>query len=326
LHYRPLGNSGLKVSVVSLGCNNFGDNAVAAPSGTRYGFMNLEQTRAVVDASLDAGINFFDTADVYGNGGSERLLGEIFRGRRQQVIIATKWGSGLDANGPIRWGTAKYIGQALDASLQRLQTDYVDLYQMHWPDPRTPIDETLAALTELKRAGKIRAIGSSHLRGWQVADTDWLARNRGYERFVSAQNHYSMLQRGAEAELLPACAHFNIGLLPYFPLENGLLTGKYRRHQPTVVDSRLAGRVIDPVTYDVIEALEHFAAQRGHSLLELAIAALAARPAVASVITGATRAEQIRANAAAADWQPDAADMSALDALLNSLPAGTDRH
>ena len=299
---------------------------MAAPSGTLYGFMNLEQTRAVVDAALEAGVNFFDTADVYGNGGSERLLGEILKGRRAQVIIATKWGSGLDVNGPVRWGARQYIRQALEASLQRLQTDYVDLYQMHWPDPRTPVEETLAALTELKGEGKLRAIGSSHLTGWQVADTDWIARNNGWERFVAAQNHYSLLQRGAEAELMPACAHFNVGLLPYFPLENGLLTGKYRRNQAADSGTRMAGRAIAPATFDVIEALERFAQERGHTLLELAIAALAMRPAVASVITGATRAEQIRANAAAAAWRPGAADMTALDALLNQFTAGANRH
>jgi aryl-alcohol dehydrogenase-like predicted oxidoreductase len=326
LQYRRLGNSGLTVSVVSLGCNNFGGKAVAAPSGTVYGLMNLDQTRAVVDAAIEVGVNFFDTADVYGNGGSEQLLGEIFRGRRGQVIIATKWGSGLDADGPVRWGTQQYIRQALEASLQRLQTDYVDLYQMHWPDPRTPVEETLAALTELKREGKIRATGSSHLTGWQVADTDWTARSKGLERFAAAQNHYSLLQRGAEAELIPACAHFDVGLLPYFPLENGLLTGKYRRNQSAVSGTRMAGRDILPATFDVIEALERFSQERGHTLLELAIAALAARPAVASVITGATRAEQIRANAAAAAWQPSAADMTALDALLNQFTASANRH
>jgi aryl-alcohol dehydrogenase-like predicted oxidoreductase len=322
LRYRQLGNSGLTVSVVSLGCNNFGGAPLSAPSGTRYGFMDLEQTRAVVDAAIDAGVNLFDTADVYGQGGSERFLGEIVKGRRQQVVIATKWGSGMEARHDIAWGSRRYIRQAIEASLQRLQTDYVDLYQMHWPDPRTPIEETLAALDELVREGKVRYAGSSHFSGWQVADSDWIARSSGRQRFVSAQNHYSLLQRAAERELLPACLRFGVGLLPYFPLENGLLTGKYRRGQAASGEGRMAGRPIDAGTFDLLEALEAFARERGHSLLELAIAALAARPAVGSVITGATRAEQIRANAAASEWQPTAGDLAALDALLQAHAPG----
>ena len=318
MRYRQLGNSGLTVSVVSLGCNNFGDAPVTAPGGTRYGFMDLERTRAVVDAAIDIGVNLFDTADVYGQGGSERFLGEILKTRRQQVVIATKWGSGLDDRPDIAWGARRYIRQAVNASLARLQTDYIDLYQMHWPDPRTPLEETLDALDELVRDGKVRYVGSSHFSGWQVADADWLARSRGCARFISAQNHYSLLQRAADAELIPACRRFGVGLLPYFPLENGLLTGKYRRGQVAAAGTRMAGRDVPASVFELIEALESFAQQRGHTLLELAIAALLARLEVGSVITGATRPEQIRANAAASDWQPSSGDLTDLDALLTA--------
>jgi aryl-alcohol dehydrogenase-like predicted oxidoreductase len=308
--------------VVSLGCNNFGGAPIVAPSGTVYGFMDLAQTRAVVDAALEAGINLFDTADVYGQGGSERLLGEILKDRRHQVVIATKWGSGLDARHDIAWGSRRYIRQAVEASLTRLRSDYIDLYQLHWPDPRTPLEETLSALTELVREGKVRYIGSSHFAGWQIADADWIARTRGHERFIAAQNHFSLLQRSAEAELLPACRRFGVGLLAYFPLENGLLTGKYRRDQTPASGARMAGRAISAATFDLLEALETFARERGRTMLDIAIGALAARPAVASVITGATKPEQIRANAAASAWQPGTDDMMALDQLLQSHVAG----
>ena len=319
MRYRQLGQSGLTVSVVSLGCNNFGGAPITVPGGSTYGFMDLAQTRVVVDAAIDAGVTLFDTADVYGQGGSERFLGEILAGRRHQVVIATKWGSGMDARPDIAWGSRRYIRQAVEASLQRLRTDYLDLYQMHWPDPRTPIAETIDALDELVREGKVRYTGSSHFAGWQVADADWIARSTGRVRFVAAQNHYSLLQRAADIELIPACLRFGVGLLAYFPLENGLLTGKYRRDNVAAAGSRMAGRTIPAQTFDVLEALEAFAKQRGHSLLELAIASLAVRPVVGSVITGATRPEQIRANAAAADWQPDTNDLAELDALLSHV-------
>ncbi len=322
MRYRQLGRSGLTVSVVSLGCNNFGGAPVTVPGGSTYGFMDLEQTRAVVDAAFDAGVTLFDTADVYGQGGSERQLGEILADRRQQVVIATKWGSGMAQRPGIAWGSRRHVRQAAEASLSRLRTDYIDLYQMHWPDPRTPVEETIDALDELVREGKVRYTGTSHFSGWQVADADWIARHHGRARFVAAQNHYSLLQRSADAELIPACLRFGVGLLPYFPLENGLLTGKYRRGRGAVAGSRLAGREIDARTYDVLDALERFATQRGRSLLELAIASLAARPVVGSVITGATRPDQIRANAAAADWLPTAADLTELDNLLDHTTAG----
>jgi len=322
MQYRQLGRSGLTVSVVSLGCNNFGGNASGAPGGTVYGLLDLEQTRSVVDAAFDAGITFFDTADVYAQGGSERLLGSILKDRRHQVVIGTKWGSGMEHRPDIAWGSRRYIRQAVEASLGRLQTDYIDLYQMHWPDPRTPVDETLAALHELVLEGKVRYIGSSHFTGWEVADADWLARQAGHERLISAQNHYSLLARQAEAELIPACTHFGVGLLPYFPLANGLLTGKYGRNKPMPTGTRLAGRVIDDATYDRIEALEAYAAERGRSILDVAIGALAANPVVASVITGATRPSQITANAQASTWQPTQADLEALYALLPAANGG----
>jgi aryl-alcohol dehydrogenase-like predicted oxidoreductase len=318
MEYRQLGNSELTVSLVGLGCNNFGGTAVNAPSGTVYGVMDLEQTRSVVDAAFDAGVTLFDTADVYGQGGSEIFLGKILANRRNQVVIATKWGSGLDARPDIAWGSRQYIRQACEASLRRLQTDYIDLYQMHWPDPRTPIEETLAALDELIKEGKIRYIGSSHLHGWQVADADWIARSKQLERFVSAQNHYSLMARSAERELIPACEKFGVGLLPYFPLENGLLTGKYRRQRSAPTGSRMSGRAINDNTFDLIEQLIAFSESRVRTLVDVAIGALAVHKAVSSVITGATKAAQIVANANAASWKPTREDLAALYAILDA--------
>lgn len=321
MQYRQLGRSGLTVSLVGLGCNNFGGKPIKAESGAVYGLMALDQTRAVVDAAFEAGVTFFDTADVYGQGGSEEQLGIILKDRRHQVVIGTKWGSGMENRPEIAWGSRRYIRQAVEASLRRLQTDYIDLYQMHWPDPRTPIEETLAALDELVQNGKIRYSGSSHFTGWQIADSDWIARSGGHARMIAAQNHYSLLERGAEAELIPACARFGVGLLPYFPLANGLLTGKYGRGKPVPEGTRLSGRPIADRTYDLLAALETFAAERGRSLLDLAIGGLAANAVVSSVITGATKAAQIIANAAAAAWQPTAQDRTALAELLERGPA-----
>jgi aryl-alcohol dehydrogenase-like predicted oxidoreductase len=270
----------------------------------------------VIDAAFDAGITFFDTADVYGGGGSEEQLGIILKDRRHRVVIATKWGSGMEHRHDIAWGSRRYIRQACEASLRRLGTDHIDLYQMHWPDPRTPIAETLAALDELVNEGKVRYIGHSHFTGWQVADADWIARDAGRERFVSAQNHYSLLERGAEAELIPACERFGVGLLPYFPLANGWLTGKYRRDRPAPEGARMAGRAISPRTYDIIEGLAAFAASRGRTMVDVAIGALLYRSAVACVIAGATRPEQATANAGAADWVATAQDMAELEQVL----------
>ena len=296
------------VSAVGVGCNAF---------GTR---IDGEETRAVVDAALEHGITLFDTADAYGNGASEELLGRALGSRRDEVVIATKFG--IAQEGPSHWGAfggRRYIRAAVEASLRRLGTDYIDLYQLHRPDPVVPMAETLAALTELVREGKVRYLGSSNLKAWQVTDAEWTARTGGSERFVSAQNEYSLYNRSAETELVPACESAGVGLLPYFPLAYGLLTGKYRRGEDApegtrLADSRQARRIAE-ADWDRIEALEAFARERGVSLLELAISGLAALPAVASVISGATRPEQVAANASALRWTPDAADLAALDEI-----------
>jgi aryl-alcohol dehydrogenase-like predicted oxidoreductase len=310
MRYRPLGESGLVVSVVGLGTNNF---------GSRIG---LDETRAVVDAAVDAGITLVDTADTYGNrGGSEALLGDVLKGRRDQVILATKFGMDMGgANGP-DWGargSRRYIRRAVEGSLDRLQTDWIDLYQYHAPDGVTPMEETLAALDELVREGKVRYVGSSNFAGWQVADTEAIARRHGCSRYISAQNSYSLLDRLAERELVPACVHYRVGLLPYFPLANGILTGKYRRGETPPEGTRLAARgsAVSDRQFDVLDALEQFARERGISLLHVAIGGLAALPAVASVIAGATRPEQVRANAEAGEWEPTAEDLAALNAIV----------
>jgi aryl-alcohol dehydrogenase-like predicted oxidoreductase len=306
MRYRQLGQSGLTVSVVGLGCNNFG------------GRIGLEESRAVVDAALDAGVTLLDTANIYGEagGGSEKVLGEILGSRRDRVVLATKWGNDMGEGPGVARGSRRYIRTAVEDSLRRLRTDWIDLYQLHRPDPLTPMEETLAALDELVKEGKVRYIGSSNLAAWQVADAEWIARDTGGERFISAQNHYSLLERGAEAELLPACVRFGVGMLPFFPLANGLLTGKHTRAAGPAAGTRMEGRRVRDTTWDTIEALDAFARDRGHSLLDLAIGALAARPPVASVIAGATKPEQVLANVAAGDWAPTAEDLDALDALL----------
>ncbi len=310
MRYRPMGRSGLMVSVVGLGGNNF---------GSRIG---LDETRAVVDAALDTGITLVDTADVYGNrGGSEALLGEVLKGRREDVVLATKFGMDMGgANGP-DWGargSRRYIRRAVEASLERLQTDWIDLYQYHIPDGVTPMEETLASLDELVREGKVRYLGSSNFAGWQVADTEAIARRNGRNRYISAQNSYSLLDRSVERDLVPACVHYGIGVLPYFPLASGILTGKYRRGEAPPEGTRLAsrGQAVTDRQFDVLEALEEFARQRGISLLHVAIGGLAAMPAVASVIAGATRPEQVRANSEAGEWEPPAEDLAALNAIV----------
>jgi aryl-alcohol dehydrogenase-like predicted oxidoreductase len=290
MEYRRLGDSGLVVSVVGLGCNNFGRR------------LDVGATRKVVDAALDAGVTLLDTADAYGE--SETFLGEVLQGRRDEVVLATKFGLHLGGElGPDRGarGSRWYVRRAVERSLRRLRTDHIDLYQMHRPDPATPVEETLAALTELVREGKVRYVGSSNFSAWQVADADWAARTRGLERFVSAQNEYSWLARGVEGELLPALQRFGVGLLPYFPLANGMLTGKYSRGGERPPGARLDGRddYLTDRRFDVVEALQGYAAQRGVGLLDVAVGGLAAQPAVASVIAGATSPEQVRANAAA---------------------------
>ena len=311
MRYRQLGDSGLTVSVVGLGCNNFRART------------SDEHARAVVDAAIDRGITLFDTADIYGGGGgSEELLGEVLGARRDQVVLATKFGMAMPDAGPEARGSRRYVRKAVRDSLRRLRTDWIDLYQYHEPDGVTPIEETVAALDELVREGLVRYVGSSNFSGWQIADADWAATSDGRERFVSAQNHYSLLERGAEAEVIPACEHYGIGQLPYFPLANGVLTGKYRRGQELPADSRLAGnrpraeKLLTEQTYDRVEALEKLAAERGVTLLHLAIGGLAAQPAVASVIAGATRPEQVHANADAGVWEPADDDLDAIDRIV----------
>lgn len=303
--HRPLGDSGLMVSVVGVGCNAFGAR------------IDLEQTRAVVDAAIDAGITLFDTADSYGDGASETLLGQALGSRRDDVVVATKFGMGPAAQAAGAHGSRRYVRRAVEESLRRLGTDHIDLYQLHRPDPITPVEETLDAMSELVAEGKVRYLGSSNLAAWQVVDADWVARSGGMQRFVSAQNEYSLYNRLAEDELVPACEAVGVGLLPYFPLAYGLLTGKYRRGEAAPTGSRLESQAarLEGADWDCIEALEAFARARDISMLTLAVGGLAAQPAVASVISGATRPEQVRANAEAGQWEPSLEDLAALDAL-----------
>jgi aryl-alcohol dehydrogenase-like predicted oxidoreductase len=300
MELRDLGESGLRVSRVGLGCNNFG------------GRLELEATRAVVEAALEAGVTFFDTAEAYGNGGgSERQLGEILEGRRDQVVLSTKFawqpGDGRAAPAAIR--------RSIEGSLGRLRTDHVDLYYLHRPDPDIPIGDTLVALDELIQAGKVRAIGCSNFSAEQLAEADRVAREQGTARFTVLQNHYNLLRRDDEAEVLPLCLKLGVAYITYFPLASGLLTGKYRRGQPAPEGARLAGRQIEDEQFDRIDALELFAEERGHTLHELAIAALASTPGIGSVIAGATKPEQVRSNAAAASWRLTEDDLRALSAM-----------
>ncbi|PPJ29137.1 aldo/keto reductase [Nocardia nova] len=310
---RRVGNSGLAVSVVGLGTNNFGMK------------LDLEQSRAVLHAALDHGINLIDTADSYGE--SERRIGEILQGTRDDVVIATKFGSDvrrLGGDNGEDWGargSRRYIRRAVEQSLRRLRTDWIDLYQLHRPDPATPIEETLSALDDLVHEGKIRYLGHSNFTGWQTADAEWTARTRRLERFISAQNEYSLLRRGIEADLVPALEHYGIGLLPYFPLASGLLTGKYKRGVPAPEGSRIQawGResALTDAAFDIVEQLEDFAAQRSSTVLDVAIGGLAAQPAVSSVIAGATSPEQVEANVRAGRWQPTAEDLAEIDRITS---------
>jgi aryl-alcohol dehydrogenase-like predicted oxidoreductase len=312
MRYRRLGGSGLVVSVVGVGCNNFGGRIDAA------------RAQEVVHAALDVGITLFDTADMYGEipGNSERALGAALGKRRDNTIVATKFGMDVrGAYGP-DWGaraSRRYLTRAVESSLRNLDTDYIDLYQLHTPDPETPIEETLSALDDLVHAGKVRYIGHSNFAGWQVADGAWTAQTRGMTPFISAQNRYSLIEREAERDVIPACQRFGLGLLPFFPLAHGLLTGKYRRGAAAPEGSRLDrvsySGVLDSAPWDKIEALERFATARGVTVLDVAIAGLAAQPAVASVIAGATSAEQARTNAAAIAWEPTPEDLTELNAI-----------
>ena len=299
---RQLGAGGPEVSVVGLGTNNFGSRLDYRPS------------LAVLDAALEAGVTLIDTADIYGQGRSEEHIGRALEGRRESVLVATKFGKPMDERPEEARGRPAYVRWALEGSLRRLRTETIDLYQMHEPDPSTPLEETLGVLDELVREGKVRWIGCSNVSAVEIEAGDRLARERGLTRFVSVQNEYSLLERAAEEDVLPACERLGIGFLPYFPLASGLLTGKYRRGE-VATEGRLAGREIPAERWQRVEALERFAAERGVSLLELAIGGLLAQPAVSCVIAGATTPEQVRANVAAGAWQPSPADAEALRAL-----------
>jgi aryl-alcohol dehydrogenase-like predicted oxidoreductase len=311
LETRPVGGGVLQLTVVGIGCNNFGRRLDAAGAAR------------VVHAALDAGITFFDTADLYGSGRSEEMLGAALKGRRNDAVIATKFGH--PDNPPGHTGASRaWIRVAVEDSLRRLDTDWIDLYQVHEPDPATPIEETLETLTELVSEGKIRAAGSSNVLGWQVADDDWAARTRGLTRFVTAQNRYSLLDRAVEEDVIPACEHFDVGMIPFSPLGNGLLTGKHRRGQGAAPGTRLAqsaeaaARWLTDRNFDIVEGLEGYASERGVSLLDVAIGGLAAQPQVVSVIAGAMTPEQVQANAAAGRWRPSATDLEALDRITSA--------
>jgi aryl-alcohol dehydrogenase-like predicted oxidoreductase len=297
-----MGVDGPEVSVVGLGTNNF---------GTR---IEYDAARAVVDAALEHGITLFDTADIYGQGLSEDFIGRALEGRRDRVRIATKFGKPMNARPDDSRGRRDYIRWAVEGSLRRLRTDVIDLYQMHDPDESTPIEETLAALHELVEEGTVRFIGSSNYSAAQIEEADRVAWERGLTRFVSAQNHYSLVEREIEDDILRTCERLGIGMLPYFPLASGLLTGKYERGVPAT-EGRLAGRDIPEERWDRLESLQRFADERGLSLLTAAIGGLAAMPAVASVIAGATKPEQVAANVAAGEWEPTPQDLEALRAL-----------
>jgi aryl-alcohol dehydrogenase-like predicted oxidoreductase len=312
MELKNLGRSGLQVSLVGLGCNNFG------------GRLDKEQTAAVVQRALDAGITLFDTADVYGGRGpSEEFLGAALRGHRHDVIIATKFASPM-GEGPLMSGTSRrYVFAAVEASLRRLGTDYIDLYQVHFPDPRTPLGETMRALDDLVRQGKVRYVGCSNYAGWQVVESQWLARTHHLTPFISAQNQYSLLDRRIERELVPACNAHGLGILPYFPLANGFLTGKYRSGEAPPEGTRLAeagaraDAILNERNFATLAKLEAFAEARGRGVLDVAIAWLANQPHVGSVIAGATKPEQVEQNARAGEWKMTADELAEVDAITS---------
>jgi aryl-alcohol dehydrogenase-like predicted oxidoreductase len=308
MRYRPLGNSGLVVSVVGLGCNNFG------------GRLDVSRSRVVIDAAMDAGVTLLDTAEAYGAGRSEEILGEVLAGRRDQVVIATKFGGHGDMGyGPAAGakGGRSYIRRAVEHSLHRLRTDYIDLYQLHRPDLVTPIEETITALTELVQAGLVRYVGHSNFSAEQIATASAAARELRAVPFISAQNHWSLLERAGEQDVVPAARQFGLGVLPYFPLANGLLAGKIRRGVPPAEGTRLAGRdgYITGAKLDIVEAIAEWSQQHGRTMLEVAIGGLAAQPGCSSVIAGATSADQVRANAAAGEWVPEASEHAEINKL-----------
>ncbi|MCW2816597.1 MAG: aldo/keto reductase [Nocardioides sp.] len=314
MEHRPLGDSGLMVSAVGIGCNAFSRR------------VDLAGVRDVLDAATDVGVTLLDTADIYGDpaGGSEELIGEAMQGRRDDFVLATKFGMDMrgaygDDHG-VR-ASRRYVRRAVEESLRRLRTDHIDLYQLHEPDPVTPVEETLSVLTDLVQEGKVLYLGCSNFAGWQVADADWTSRSAGLERFVSVQNRYSLLDRSIEDEVVPACEQYGLGILPFFPLEYGLLTGKYRRGQAAPQGSRASSAPapwLERADWDRIEAVEAYAAARDLEAIDVAIAGLAAQPAVSSVIAGATSGEQVRRNAAALRWEPSEADLVELDEITGA--------
>jgi aryl-alcohol dehydrogenase-like predicted oxidoreductase len=309
MEYKTLGKSGLQVSVTGLGCNNFGMR------------IDKDQTKVVVDKAIELGVTLFDTANIYGGTKSEEFLGAALGDRRKSIVLATKFGVTM-GQGPLNGGgSRRHVIQACEDSLRRLQTDYIDLYQYHFRDPKTPVEETLDALNDLVHAGKVRYIGSSNVTGWMVADDDWTARSHHLTPFVSAQNEYSLMNREVEKEVVPACKKYGLGLLPYFPLASGLLTGKYQRGEKPPADSRLAAwgprgeRMLSDQNFDIVEKLQAFAAERGKTMLDLAFGWLASHDYVPSVIAGATKPEQVEANVKAAAWVLTADEMAEVDKL-----------
>lgn len=315
---RPLGTTGIKVSALGLGCNNFGLR------------MGVEDSREVIYAALDCGVTFFDTADVYGNrGGSETALGRYLGDRRKDVFIASKFGNPMDEAGTMKGGSRRYVTSAAEASLKRLKTDWIDLYQMHRPDPATPVEETMRALDDLVKQGKIRHIGFSQLAGWELADRHWIARHHQLTSVTAVEIEYSLLNRDPERELVPAMQEYDVGLLPFYPLASGLLTGKYKKGAPMpqgtrfTEDKSYSNLFMTEPNWMKLEKLEGFCVARGRSLLELALSWLAAQPVVLSVIAGATRAEQVKRNAKAIDWALTAAELAEIDGITGKpLPGG----
>ena len=313
---RNIGQSGLRVSVVGLGCNNFG------------GRIDLEATRAVVHKAFDLGITLFDTADVYGNrGGSERFLGEILGEMRDQIVLATKFAIPMDDDGRRKGASRSYIFKAALDSLKRLKTDYIDLYQLHRPDPLTPIEETLSALSDLVRRGMVRYVGCSNLPAWQVVEAQLIAKSMGLEAFISCQDEYSLLVRDAERDLIPMARKYGVGLLPYFPLASGLLSGKYRKDQPLPEGARLSAnpqnQYFTERNWGIVESLIAFSEARGHTILELALSWLAAQPVVPSVIAGATRPEQLEQNVKGVSWTLSKEELEEIDQItrMSETPA-----
>jgi aryl-alcohol dehydrogenase-like predicted oxidoreductase len=307
---RNLGGSGLRVSAVGLGCNNFGQR------------IDLEASRKVIHKAIDLGITLFDTADIYSNmGGSETVLGEVLGDRRKDIVLATKFSKPMSTDGTKQGASRRYIMSAVEASLKRLKTDYIDLYQQHDYDPLTPIDETLRALDDLVRQGKVRYLGNSNFPAWRIAEAEHVARAMNVSCFVSCQDEYSLVVRDIEKDLIPCAQEYGLGLLPFFPLASGLLTGKYRRGETAPDDTRfskiprLRDRYVTPRNEEIVEQLQAFAQARGHSMLELAFSWLAARPQVASVIAGATRLEQVEQNVKAIAWALSAEDITEIDRI-----------